>query len=107
MTTSTTHVFERLHNAGLRSKVKFCRELLDQLRPDSPPRNCRPREFLWQYRALYERLSVYEQLLNGTKDPLGSPSTALQRAELALDNSLNYFKGILAPDSDDDENDDW
>ena len=105
--TTSTHVFERLHNSGLRSKARFCHELLDQLNPSSPPRNCRPKEFLWQYRALCERLAVYEQALNGGEDFSNSPSAALQRAEFALDNSLHYFKSILAPDTEGDENDDW
>ena len=77
-----------------------------QLDPACPPQNSQPKVFLWQYRALCERVAVYEQYLNSGKDPAVSSDPALQRAELALDNSLHYFKTVFAPDTDEYEEDD-
>lgn len=76
---------------------------MDRLDPTCPPRNSLPKVFRWQYRALCERVAVYEQCLSSEKEPDDRSDPALQRAELALDNSLHYFKTVLAPDADEYE----
>jgi hypothetical protein len=103
---TSAHVFERLLNAGVRSKARFCRRLVRQLDPTCPPQNSQPKVFLWQYRALRERVAVYEQYLDSENEPAGTSGRALHKAEQALDNSLHYFKTILAPDADEYEEDD-
>jgi hypothetical protein len=87
------------------ARLRRCRALLKVLDPDRPPALVRPREFQWQYRALRERAYRYSELLDGRADVGFARHSALERAEAAVNLSLQYFDDVLAPKSDAD--DEW
>jgi len=77
--------------------------ILRRLDPEHPPRTTTAREYRWQYRALRERVQVYSDRLENAPDPVSAQETALMKAELAIDLSLNYFQDVLSPKSEDDD----
>jgi hypothetical protein len=86
-------------------RVHRCRALLQVLDPDHPPASVNGREFRWQYRALLERVRVYSERLERAQASSGLTDLRLQRTEAAIDLSLRYFRDVLTPDEDpeDDE----
>jgi hypothetical protein len=95
-----------------RARLGRCRELLEQLDPHRPPTAAQAREFRFQYRALRERVYLYSERLDAL-DALDASRRrydhVLQKAETALELSLQYFRDVLTleqrlnGDSDDDD----
>jgi hypothetical protein len=87
-----------------RARLRRGRALLKVLDPARPPALVRPREFQWQYRALRERVHVYSELLDdGAAAASLATHSAIERAEAAVNLSLQYFDDVLAPKSDADD----
>lgn len=84
-------------------RVHRCRALLQVLDPEHPPPRVNAREFRWQYRALLERVRVYSERLERAQASRGVPDLRLQRTEAAIDLSLRYFRDVLTPDEDPEE----
>jgi hypothetical protein len=87
-----------------RSRLLRCHALLSQLDPDRPPVATQAREFRWQYRALRERVQLYAERLTVVEAAYRSYDGALQKAEAAIELSLQYFCDVLdtGRDLDDD-----
>lgn len=95
-------LFSGIHSR--RARLRRGRALLKVLDPNRPPALVRPREFQWQYRALRERVYVYSELLDdGSTESTLAGFSALERAEAAVNLSLQYFDDVLAPKSDADD----
>jgi len=86
-------------------RLRQCRALLRALDPERPPSTEQAREFRWQYRALLERVHLYSERLEVVDKSLQRHDLALQKAETALELSLQYFRTALAPDFGLDDDD--
>lgn len=86
-------------------RLQRCRALLRELDPDKPPAAVHAREFRWQYRALRERVHLYSERLEAANDARPPGDYSLQKAEMAIELSLQYFRDVLAPKPSPDEDD--
>ena len=89
--------------SGTRTRTRTltrCHALLDNLDPKRPPGRTTRKEFMWQYRALKERVEVYRQLLSSAGRFGVDSTTSLQKAETALVLSLQYFDSVFEPVTD-------
>jgi len=77
-------------------RLQRCRALLQEIDPDRPPTAVHAREFRWQYRALRERVHLYSERLAAAESAPPNDS-GLQKAEMAIELSLQYFNDVLAP----------
>ena len=90
-------------NVSARRKLDYCRALLAEMDPQHPPHTAQAREFSWQYRALRERVAVYSACLEAAPDRARASQRALEKAQFAIDLSLQYFHDVLKPTGDAEE----